>query len=92
MCDLSQGTLITKSAWVVAVDSNEEGHVDPESSTEVWVKHLADGKSVAVALLNLGDANANIDVSFADLGVTVRLLSSLFADVWSRLGLTHRPK
>lgn len=78
-----QGTILKKSAWIV--DSNGEGHVDPESSTEVWVKHLADGKSVAVALLNLGDASANIEVSFADLGITVCVWTSFLGAFWRGL-------
>eukprot|EP00041_Stephanoeca_diplocostata_P036427 m.1331336 g.1331336 ORF g.1331336 m.1331336 type:complete len:916 (+) comp24863_c1_seq1:65-2812(+) len=36
---------------------------------EVWVKYLADKKTIAVALVNLGDAAQAVSVVFADVGI-----------------------
>ena len=43
------------------------------ASTEVWCKHLADGKSVAVALVNLGDVAADITATWAMLGLSRKI-------------------
>lgn len=72
-----QGRLITPSAWQL-----EAGVVDPEVTTEVWIKHLADGKSAAVALVNLGDAAANIELSFKDAGLPVA--TAKVRDLWKK--------
>jgi alpha-galactosidase len=73
-----QGVLLTKTAWLI-----DEATVDPEVTTEVWAKHLAD-ESVAVALVNLGDAPADIQVAFADLGLTG---PAAVRDLWKKADL-----
>ena len=75
-----QGRLITPSAWRL-----ESSDVDPEASTEVWVKHLADGKSAAVALVNLGDdPAASIEVTFADVGLPSSVSQAKVRDLWRK--------
>ena len=76
-----QGTLVTPSAWVT-----ETAAADPESSTEVWAKHLADGKSVAVALVNLGDAAVDITVHWEELGLAAGTAADV-RDLWKQADL-----
>ena len=71
-----QGELVTPSAWLAPA-----GRADPEASTEIWAKHLADGKSVAVALVNLGDTAATITLQFADVGAKAGA-SATVRDLW----------
>ena len=85
-----QGRLVTPAAWSVA-DGDLRADLrapaaDPEAKTEVWCKLLADGKSAAVALLNLGDTPASITASWAALGVPVGTAVTV-RDLWAKKDL-----
>ena len=78
-----QGELVTPSAWRM-----ETAEVDPEVKSEVWVKQLADGKSAAVALVNLGDAPApSIHVTFAEAGLPSGVTTAKVRDLWKKADL-----
>ena len=44
--------------------------VQNASNTEVWAKHLADGNSVGVVFLNLGDVPADITATWKSLSIS----------------------
>ena len=59
--------------------------VGQEASTEVWVKLLADGKSAAIALVNLGDdPAASSEVTFADAGLPSGVSQAKVRDLWRK--------
>jgi alpha-galactosidase len=70
---------------VIAIDQDPLGsvarRVRKESTTETWVKQLADG-SRAAALLNRGTAPATISVSWEDLGYPSTLPASIH-ELWA---------
>jgi len=53
---------------------------DPEGKTEVWCKWLADGKSVAVVLLNMGANTTSVTAQFTDLKLSG---SASVRDLWN---------
>ncbi|GGM17454.1 NPCBM/NEW2 domain-containing protein [Promicromonospora citrea] len=69
---------------VLAIDQDRLGiqgtRVGPAGTTEAWAKPLADG-SVAVALLNRGDAPAEVATTARDLGLRGRSFTVL--DTWT---------
>ncbi|MDP9170415.1 MAG: glycoside hydrolase family 27 protein, partial [Acidobacteriota bacterium] len=70
MTDETKEILLNKD--VIAIDQDAAGHQAHRASQtgdqEVWVRDLADG-GIAVALFNLGDAEAPMKASWADLGL-----------------------
>lgn len=69
---------------VLAIDQDPLGkqatRVGPAGTTETWVKPLADG-SVAVALVNRGDAPAEIATTASAVGVTASRIT--VKDAWT---------
>ena len=59
-----------------------------EGDSDVWAKQLADGGR-AVALLNRGQAPAQISVSWADIGYPAHLSASV-RDLWAKKELGRR--
>ena len=74
---------------VIAIDQDpmgREGHrVKRADGLEVWAKQLADGGR-AVALLNRTGAEANITVSWADIGYPEHLAAKV-RDLWAKQDL-----
>eukprot|EP00658_Telonema_sp_P-2_P053634 TRINITY_DN4221_c0_g2_i11.p1 TRINITY_DN4221_c0_g2~~TRINITY_DN4221_c0_g2_i11.p1 ORF type:complete len:727 (-),score=188.39 TRINITY_DN4221_c0_g2_i11:280-2460(-) len=60
-------------------------------TAEVWCKKLADGNSVAVVLLNLGDKAANLTADWGSLGLHIDQPATV-RDLWHRatLGVATR--
>jgi hypothetical protein len=54
----------------------------PPSATQVWARPLAGG-AVAVALLNRGEAAANISFSLSEVGFGAAFSSARASDVWA---------
>ena len=89
-----QGKLLTPSMWesAAAAKATRGG-----SKTEVWAKHLADGKSIAVALLNLGDNATAISASWELLDLPTATTSATVRDLWAKkdigvhTGAVHLP-
>ena len=70
---------MTPSAW-----RSETNDVGPGTQTEVWAKHLADGNSVAVALLNLGQNATTISASWKLLGLPSSSTPCTVRDLWAK--------
>jgi len=74
---------ILTNPGVIAIDQDPAGiqgdRVKAEGPLEVWAKPLAGGAR-AVGLFNLSDLPANMEVAFADLGVTGPVSAR---DVWA---------
>lgn len=52
---------------------------------QVWVKHLADGKSAAIALVNLGDdPSDSIEVTFGEAGLPSAVSQVKVRDLWKK--------
>jgi hypothetical protein len=51
---------------------------------QVWVKHLADGKSAAIALVNLGEDPAPIEVTFVEVGLPSGVSQAKARDLWKK--------
>ena len=52
---------------------------------QVWVKHLADGKSAAIALVNLGDGPSDsIEVTFGEAGLPSTVSQVKVRDLWKK--------
>jgi len=70
---------------VIAVDQDALGYqgrrVKRDGTREVWSKQMADG-SRAVALLNRGDAEAEISVAWSDIGYP-NAISAAVRDLWA---------
>jgi alpha-galactosidase len=79
-----QGKLLTANLWADQASLAKPGGA---SKTEVWAKHLADGKSVAVALLNLGDNATSISASWELLGLPSATTSATVRDLWAKKDL-----
>jgi alpha-galactosidase len=79
---------------VIAVDQDPAGHqgrrVRKKGNLEVWSKLLHDG-SRAVVLLNRGTADAEISVSWNDLGYPAHL-SAKVRDLWQAKDLGDRKR
>lgn len=58
--------------------------VSSSNSTEVWRKRLADGRSVGVVLLNLGEEEATVTASWSDIGI---IGHAMVRDLWARRDL-----
>ena len=74
---------------VIAVDQDSLGmegrRVRKNGDSEVWAKQLKDG-SRAIALLNRGASDADISVSWEDLGYPAHL-SAAVRDLWAKKDL-----
>ena len=81
-----QGKLLTPDRWADQA-SLAERTAAPSSKTEVWAKHLADGKSLAVALLNLGENATSISASWELLGLPSSTTSATVRDLWAKKDL-----
>jgi alpha-galactosidase len=77
---------------VIAIDQDSlgrEGHrVKRADGLEIWAKQLADGGR-AVALLNRTGAEANITVSWTDIGYPVHITAKV-RDLWARKDLGEK--
>ena len=52
---------------------------------QVWVKHLADGKSAAIAFVNLGDGPSDsIEVTFGEAGLPSAVSQVKVRDLWKK--------
>ena len=75
---------------VIAIDQDELGkQATPrkQGTLETWVKPLADG-SVAVVLVNLGPAEADVTVTAADLGLAKQVSSA--RDLWAHTDVAFK--
>src|SRR5216684_351514 len=74
---------------VIAVDQDSLGmegrRVRKNGDSEVWAKQLKDGRR-AIALLNRGASDADISVSWEDLGYPAHL-SAAVRDLWAKKNL-----
>jgi alpha-galactosidase len=74
---------------VIAVDQDPLGmqgrHVRKDGDSEVWAKQMKDG-SRAVVLFNRGSSDADISVSWDDLGYPAHL-SAAVRDLWAKKDL-----
>src|SRR5258708_34547900 len=74
---------------VIAVDQDSLGmegrRVGKNGDSEVWAKQMKDG-SRAVVLLNRGVSEAEISVSWQDLGYPAHL-SAAVRDLWAKIDL-----
>jgi alpha-galactosidase len=76
-CDMTQLDDFTKNLLsndeVIEVDQDPLGHqaarIAKNGDLEIWAKDMEDG-SKAVGLFNRGEASAQVEVKWADLGLT----------------------
>ena len=54
------------------------------SVAQVWVKHLADGKSAAIALVNLGEQAAPVEITFVEAGLPSDVSQAKVRDLWKK--------
>ena len=88
MTPATKGVLLNRE--VIAIDQDAIGkQATPrkQGSLETWVKPLADG-SVAVAVVNLGPAEADVVVHEADLGLGKGVASA--RDLWAHQDVSFR--
>jgi len=76
---------------VVAVNQDARGaqgrRLRADGDAEVWIRELSGARRHAVALLNRGSAAREIQVAFADLGITG---AARVRDLWERAGTEMR--
>jgi len=74
---------------VIAVDQDPLGmegrRVRKNGDSEVWAKQMKDG-SRAIVLLNRGDSDADVSLSWEDLGYPAHL-SAAVRDLWAKKDL-----
>ena len=88
MTPATKGILLNRE--VIAIDQDALGRQatpHKQGTMETWVKPLADG-SVAVAVVNLGNSEADVVVKAAELGLGDKALSP--RDLWAHSDVSFR--